>query len=100
MQQLERGNDRQVEAGSKLQVTDTGHITVDVHQPAGRSRNRAGIAARWCRSLLPAIRYGPYHSADQARRVAADTGAEIVVRRAPLKSAACWPRPMRGSARS
>jgi hypothetical protein len=77
MQHLNVGMMGQVEAGSRLQVTDTGHITVDV-------TNRMGAPeTAWYRGPLvpqPLTRdpNGPYHSADQARRVAADTGAEDV----------------------
>jgi hypothetical protein len=77
MQHLNVGMTGQVEADSRLQVTDTGHIAVDV-------TNRLGAPERaWYRGPLvpqPLTRdpNGPYHSADQARRVAADTGAEDV----------------------
>jgi hypothetical protein len=77
MQHLNVGMIGQVEADSRLQVTDTGHIAVDV-------TNRLGAPERaWYRGPLvpqPLTRdsNGPYHSADQARRIAADTGAEDV----------------------
>jgi hypothetical protein len=77
MQHLNVAMIGQVEADSKLQVTDTGHITVDLI-------NRMGAPeTAWYRGPLvpqPLTRdlNGPYHSADQARRVAADTGAEDV----------------------
>jgi hypothetical protein len=77
MQHLNVGMIGQVDAGSRLQVTDTGHTAVDV-------TNRLGAPERaWYRGPLvpqPLTRdpSGPYHSADQARRIAADTGAEDV----------------------
>lgn len=77
MQHLNVGMIGQVEANSRLQVTDTGHIKVDVI-------NRMGVPEKaWYRGPLvpqPLTRdpNGPYHGADQARRVAADTGAEDV----------------------
>jgi hypothetical protein len=77
MQHVNVGMIGQVDADSRLQVTDTGHIGVDV-------TNRMGALERaWYRGPLvsqPLTRDpdGPYHSADQARRIAADTGAEDV----------------------
>lgn len=77
MQRLDVGMIGKVAEASRLAVTDTGHIQVSV-------TNRDGAAERaWYRGPLvgaPLSRdpNGPYHSADQARRVAADTGAEDV----------------------
>ncbi len=67
----------EVAADSKLAVTDTGHLKLDV-------TDRLGAPERsWYRGPLvgqPLSRdpNGPYHSADQARRIAADTGAEDI----------------------
>ncbi len=77
MQNLNVGMIGEVETGSRLQVTDTGHIAVDI-------TNRLGAQERaWYRGPLvsqPLSRdpNGPYHTADQARRIAADTGAEDI----------------------
>lgn len=77
MQHLNVGMIGQVASDSRVQVADTGHIAVDV-------TNRVGAPERaWYRGpLVPAPLTrdpsGPYHSADQARRIAADTGAEDV----------------------
>jgi hypothetical protein len=77
MQHLNVGMVGEVASDSRLQVTDTGHIAVDL-------TNRLGAPERaWYRGPLvpqPLSRdlNGPYHSADQARRIAADTGAEDV----------------------
>jgi hypothetical protein len=77
MQHLDVGMIGDVAPTSRLQVTDTGHIAVDV-------TNRLGAPERaWFRGPLvpqPLSRdlNGPYHTADQARRIAADTGAEDV----------------------
>jgi len=77
MQHLDVRMISEVSVDSRLQVSDTGHIAVDV-------TNRLGAQERaWYRGPLvpqPLSRdpNGPYHSADQARRIAADTGAEDV----------------------
>jgi hypothetical protein len=77
MQHLNVGMIGEVKSDSRLQVTDTGHIGVDL-------TNRLGAPERaWYRGPLvpqPLSRdlNGPYHGADQARRIAADTGAEDV----------------------
>lgn len=76
-QHLNVGMVGQVAADSRLRVTDTGHIQIPV-------TNRDGATEQaWYRGPLvgaPLSRdpNGPYHCADQARRVAADTGAEDV----------------------
>jgi hypothetical protein len=58
-------------------VTDTGHLAVTVHDRAGATE------ASWYRGPLvpyPLTRdeLGPYHSADQCRRVSPETGAEDI----------------------
>ena len=67
----------EVDAASKLAVTDTGHVQIDVTDRLGapeRSWYRGPLVGQ----PLSRDQAGPYHSADQARRVAADTGAEDV----------------------
>jgi hypothetical protein len=77
MQHLDVGMIGDLAPTSRLQVTDTGHIAVDI-------TNRLGAPEKaWFRGPLvpqPLSRdlNGPYHTADQARRIAADTGAEDV----------------------
>ncbi len=64
-------------SGTQPEVSDSGHIMIDLH-------DRAGLTQRaWYRG--PLVPYplsrdsaGPYHSADQARRVTPDTGVEDV----------------------
>jgi hypothetical protein len=58
-------------------LTDTGHVALDLHDRAG------SVEPVWYRGPLvsrPLTRdpLGPYHSADQARRVSPETGAEDV----------------------
>jgi hypothetical protein len=77
MQQLDVGMIGDVDAAGKLAVTDTGHIKVDVVDRLGAPEQG------WYRGPLvpqPLTRdpLGPYHSADQARRVVADTGTENI----------------------
>ena len=77
LQGLNVGMIGDVAPATKLAVTDTGHIKVDVTDRLGASERG------WYRGPLvaqPLTRdpQGPYHSADQARRVVADTGAENI----------------------
>ena len=77
MQQLDVGMIGDVDPASKLAVTDTGHIKIDVVDRLGAPEQS------WYRGPLvsqPLTRdpLGPYHSADQARRVVAETGAENI----------------------
>lgn len=77
MQGLDVGMMGDVDPASKLAVTDTGHIKIDVIDRLGAPEES------WYRGPLvsqPLTRdpLGPYHSADQARRVAAETGAENI----------------------
>ncbi|MCV2396526.1 hypothetical protein OEB99_19625 [Actinotalea sp. M2MS4P-6] len=77
MQALDVGMMGDVDPASKLAVTDTGHITIDVTDRLGAPEQS------WYRGPLvsePLTRdaLGPYHSADQARRVVAETGAENI----------------------
>jgi hypothetical protein len=77
MQQLDIGMIGDVDPASKLAVTDTGHIKIDVVDRLGAPEQS------WYRGPLvsqPLTRdpLGPYHSADQARRVVAETGAENI----------------------
>ena len=58
-------------------ATDTGHVALDLHDRAG------AVESVWYRGPLcaqPLTRdpLGPYHSADQARRVSPETGAEDI----------------------
>jgi hypothetical protein len=77
MQRLDVGMIGDVDAASKLAVTDTGHIQISVTDRLGAPEQS------WYRGPLvsqPLTRdpLGPYHSADQARRVVAETGAENI----------------------
>jgi hypothetical protein len=77
MQALDVGMIGDVDPAGKLTVTDTGHIKLDVTDRLGAPEQS------WYRGPLvaqPLTRdpLGPYHSADQARRVVADTGAENI----------------------
>ncbi|HEX5087845.1 MAG TPA: hypothetical protein VFV89_08555 [Nocardioides sp.] len=77
MQGLDVGMMGEVDPATKLKVTDTGHIKIDVIDRLGAPEES------WYRGPLvsqPLTRdpLGPYHSADQARRVAAETGAENI----------------------
>lgn len=77
LQGLDVGLVGDVDTASKLEVTDTGHLKVDVTDRLGAPESG------WYRGPLvgqPLTRdpLGPYHSADQARRVVADTGAENI----------------------
>jgi len=77
MQQLDVGMIGDVDPASKLAVTDTGHIKIDIIDRLGAPEQS------WYRGPLvsqPLSRdpLGPYHSADQARRVVAETGAENI----------------------
>jgi len=77
MQQLDVGMIGDVDEAGRLAVTDTGHIKVDVLDRLGAPEQG------WYRGPLvpqPLTRdpLGPYHSADQARRVVADTGTENI----------------------
>ncbi|HWD78058.1 MAG TPA: hypothetical protein VG497_04235, partial [Kribbella sp.] len=77
MQGLDVGMIGDVEPASKLAVTDTGHLKIDVIDRLGAPEQS------WYRGPLvgqPLTRdpLGPYHSADQARRVVAETGAENI----------------------
>jgi len=77
MQQLDVGMIGDVDPANKLAVTDTGHIKLEVIDRLGAPEQS------WYRGPLvsqPLTRdpLGPYHSADQARRVVAETGAENV----------------------
>ena len=77
MQALDVGMIGDVDPARKLAVTDTGHIKIDVIDRLGAPEQS------WYRGPLvgqPLTRdpLGPYHSADQCRRVVADTGAENI----------------------
>jgi len=77
MQRIDVGMIGDVDAASKLAVTDTGHIQIAVTDRLGAPEQS------WYRGPLvsqPLTRdpLGPYHSADQARRVVAETGAENI----------------------
>lgn len=77
MQRLDVGMIGDVDPASKLAVTDTAHIQISVIDRLGAPEQS------WYRGPLvsqPLTRdpLGPYHSADQARRVVAETGAENI----------------------
>src|SRR6266487_5088440 len=77
MQGLDVGMIGDADPASKLAVTDTGHILIDVIDRLGAPEQS------WYRGPLvsqPLTRdpLGPYHCADQARRVVAETGAENI----------------------
>lgn len=77
MQGLDVGMMGETNPAAKLAVTDTGHMVVDVVDRLGAPEQA------WYRGPLvaePLSRdpLGPYHSADQARRVVAETGAENI----------------------
>jgi hypothetical protein len=77
MQALDVGMIGDADPAAKLDVTDTGHIRIDVTDRLGAPEQC------WYRGPLvpqPLTRdpLGPYHNADQARRVVADTGAENI----------------------
>lgn len=77
MQNLDVGMIGDVDPARKLAVTDTGHLKIDVVDRLGAPEQS------WYRGPLvgqPLTRdpLGPYHSADQARRLVVDTGAEDV----------------------
>ncbi|MEV0181703.1 hypothetical protein AB0I54_20740 [Streptomyces sp. NPDC050625] len=77
MQGLDVGMMGDVSPESKLKVADTGHMLVDVVDRLGAAEQS------WYRGPLvgePLTRdpLGPYHSADQARRVVAESGIENI----------------------
>jgi len=77
MQGLDVGMIGDTDPASKLTVADTGHILLGVTDRLGAPEQS------WYRGPLvsqPLTRdpLGPYHSADQARRVVAETGAENI----------------------
>lgn len=77
MQALDVGLAGDLRAADGPPLTDTGHLPLELHDRAG------GVETVWYRGPLvsrPLTRdpLGPYHSADQARRVSPETGAEDV----------------------
>ncbi len=77
MQGLDVGMMGDTDPAARLTVADTGHILVSVTDRLGAPEQS------WYRGPLvsqPLTRdpLGPYHSADQARRVVAETGAENI----------------------
>lgn len=77
MQNLDVGMLGDTDPAARLTVADTGHILVSVTDRLGAPEQS------WYRGPLvsqPLTRdpLGPYHSADQARRVVAETGAENI----------------------
>ena len=77
MQGLDVGMTGDTDPAAKLRVTDTGHTMINVVDRLGAPEQS------WYRGPLagqPLTRdpLGPYHSADQARRVVAETGAENI----------------------
>jgi len=77
MQALDVGLFGDLPADGGPPATDTGHVALDLHDRAG------AVEAVWYRGPLcaqPLTRdpLGPYHSADQARRISPETGAEDI----------------------
>lgn len=77
MQRLDVGMTGKVEEAGHPRMTDTAHLPLDVQNRVGEQE----IA--WYRSpfvpfQLTRDTLGPYHSADQARRVTPETGAEDI----------------------
>jgi hypothetical protein len=77
MQSLDVGMIGDVEPPSKLAVTDTGHIKIDVIDRLG-APEQSWYRGPFVAQPLTRDALGPYHSADQARRVVAETGAENI----------------------
>lgn len=77
MQGLDVGMIGDVDPASKLAVTDTGHIKVDVIDRLG-APEQSWYRGPFVSQPLTRDPLGPYHSADQARRVVAETGAENI----------------------
>ena len=77
MQALDVGLFGDLPADGGPPATDTGHVALDLHDRAG------AVESVWYRGPLcaqPLTRdpLGPYHSADQARRISPETGAEDI----------------------
>jgi len=77
MQALDVGLFGDLPADGGPRATDTGHVALDLHDRAG------AVESVWYRGPLcaqPLTRdaLGPYHSADQARRISPETGAEDI----------------------
>lgn len=77
MQALDVGLLGDLPADGGPPATDTGHVALELHDRAG------AVESVWYRGPLcaqPLTRdpLGPYHSADQARRVSPETGAEDI----------------------
>lgn len=77
MQQVDVGMIGDVDTASKLDVTDTGHIRIDVVDRLG-APEQSWYRGPFASQPLSRDPLGPYHSADQARRVVAETGAENI----------------------
>lgn len=77
MQGLDVGMIGDVEPASKLAVTDTGHLKIDVIDRLG-APEQSWYRGPFVAQPLTRDALGPYHSADQARRVVAETGAENI----------------------
>jgi hypothetical protein len=77
MQGLDDGMTGKVAVSGKPVVSDTGHIPIVLNDRAGVTETvwYRGPLVPWQLTRDP---LGPYHSADQARRVTPDTGAEDV----------------------
>jgi len=77
MQGLDVGMIGDVDPAGKLAVTDTGHIKIDVTDRLG-APEQSWYRGPFVTQPLTRDPLGPYHSADQARRVVAETGAENI----------------------
>jgi len=77
MQGLDVGMAGDVDPATKLQVTDTGHIAIDVTDRLG-APEQSWFRGPFAPQPVSRDPLGPYHSADQARRVVAETGAENI----------------------
>ena len=97
MQGLDVGMFGTVDGGQPA-VSDTGHLATELQDRAGETETV------WYRGPLVPYpltrdRQGPYHSADQARRVSPETGTEDISYAPRSRSGGCSPRPTAGSRR-
>ncbi|NTW40797.1 MAG: hypothetical protein HGA44_13095 [Cellulomonadaceae bacterium] len=77
MQGLDVAMIGEVDPATKLEVADTGHIKIDVIDRLG-APEQGWFRGPFVSQPLTRDPLGPYHSADQARRVVAETGAENI----------------------
>jgi len=77
MQRLGVGMIGDVDPASKLEITDTGHLKLDVIDRLG-APEQSWYRGPFATQPLTRDPLGPYHSADQARRIVPETGAENI----------------------